>query len=731
MPPVRQPSFAGGELAPQFWARSDLERFAHGARRMRNFFAAITGAAVSRPGTTYVAEVKDSSKKVRLIEFVYSEDFENQSYAIELGDHYIRFHSNAAPVLDGVGAVYEISSPYLEADLARLKFAQVGDVVTITHPSYDVYELRRNAHADWTLTALSFDPRPFTAPSDPMVVAATGPSSGDATHPAREWVYQVTVIGEDADGTVWESVPFTITDYKTAPSWLAPGPTTSTALPAKFAVYQEFPIELDWASNGLWSLDFRYIAHRVYRGRGGVLGFIGETNTFNFVDTGNEPDYSQPPPKGRNPFKVYGVSDTLVRTEKPACVTFFEQRRVFGRTNERPGTVWASATGDFANFDDRVPSVDDEALELELASMKREEIRNLLGLDRLLVLTGSNVWAVSGPGEDPLTPTTVPVARVQVGVGSSWVSPLVVGDSVLYVRTKGSGVRDIFIQGSADGRKVYGSTDISLVSQHLFRPQLTIAEWAYAEDPWSVIWAVRSDGNLLSLTYTRELGVSAWAWHDTDGTFESVCSIPEGDEDAVYVVVKRTIGGVTRRYVERFATRVIDDVKEAVCVDCAVIYRGDPATTFSGLDHLEGKSVYVLADGVVFGPLTVTSGAVTIELEGGASVAHIGLAFTPQLETLDLLFNSTEVRTKQKTVTGVGFDVEASVGLFVGERFEKMNEWKQRKVSDGYGAIPLETGFAKVVSPGSWNTGGRAVLEQRAPLPVTVLGITREVSLGD
>lgn len=749
MPPIRQTSFVGGELSRRLWARSDLAKYGSSARRLRNFFVSQEGAAISRAGTKYVAEVKDSSKKVRLIPFVYSD---STSYVLEFGNLYVRFHRNGAPVLSG-GVPYEVVTPYVEADLPKLKFAQSGDVLFLSHGNYAARELTRIAETNWTLAQIDFASVEFYFPgawsfagSMTNPALESPPPAGSASEPAREWVYQVTAIAQEtATGKLIETLPFTITDKST----LAYPPVRNALADHFVAPYQDTPVNV-WMlpTNGLVPgplAGYNIVSYRVYRGRGNVFGYIGSitpSNTVNagfaatkFVDVGGEPDYTQQPPLGRNPFQVKNEAGAVVRTEDPVAIAFHEQRLVLSGTTERPEWIWPSKTNDYNNFDTHLLPVASDSMEFELAARKREETRSLLGHELgLLVLTDTAIWRVSGPDGGPLAANNLIEARLQVEIGASWLDPLSVEDTVLFSRAKGTGVRDLFYD---QGRRKFIGSDLSSLATHLFTGY-TLSDWTYAEDPWSIVWAVRSDGKLLSLTYSREQEVLAWSWHDTDGVVENVVAVPETTEDFVYVVVRRTIGGATKRYVERMATRVLpldvngdEDITQALCLDCAKTYSGAPATVVTGLGHLEGRDVYALADGVVFGPLTVAAGQVTIPVEDGASFIHVGLLYTPELETLDIASNATELRTKQKTVTRVSVEVQATgAGIQAGETFDDLTDAILRDVSDDYSAVGAATGLVDVDISHTWNKGGRACLRQTAPLPVTVLGITREVDVG-
>ncbi|ACL66758.1 hypothetical protein A2cp1_3428 [Anaeromyxobacter dehalogenans 2CP-1] len=819
--PFRQGSFAAGELGPRLHGRHDLAKYQVGLRRARNFFLSPEGAALNRPGTPFVREAKDSAAGVdrgaRLIPFIFSEDL-GQAYELEFGQGYVRFHVGGATIADPLNSAqpYELATPYLAADLPRLKYAQQGDVVTLTCKGYDPRELRRLAHDSWELVPLSFD---VPAPNGVVYLGVEALENvADATHPARQWAWQVTEIWEDESGLQWETSPlrvrkiavgagatwhtgFTyplgacvsyagqfwqsvIADNRghvpeavmvgdppaaTYPYWTPVG-----AVPDPFAVYESnaptdvvlFPdrtIKL-WASGAWTGVDgSRLVGRRVYRGRGTVFGYVGEFEVAEFRDTGDTPDLSYSPPQGRNPFTVFGPAGEVVRLEQPSVVTFHAERRSLLGTAQRPAHAFLSRTGDYYNFDRHTPALVDDAFELELAGRLREEVRWAVGAAALLIGTQSGVWAIRPPSGEVLGPgkaTAVP----QSSAGSSYLDPLVVpsavGDAVLYVRTKGSGVRDLVYD---DGRQGFVGSDLSLLAKHLFTGY-SIKAWTFQEDPWSVAWLVRSDGKLLSLTYVRDQEVWAWAWHDTQGIVEDVCAIPEGTEDAVYLIVKRQIGdGTWHRYVERMASRVLPTepveaidaegkpyttarvmAEEGIFLDSAVTARAvpaaDPGPVVGGLGHLEGLQVVALADGRVLredaagAPLRVAGGQVVLPPGDGEGyqVVHVGLPYVSEFELLDLALPNANVRNQVKTVTRVAFELEASRGLEVAEAAgapeSEWAEWEQP--GDGFSVPELFSGLAEVVAFSSWNKKGRAAVRQREPLPCTVLAVTREADVG-
>lgn len=788
---VRQTSFLGGELSPELWGRTDLPRFAVGLRTCRNFFVSQRGMLVSRPGTSFVGYAL--SVTGRLLPFVVDD---TTAYVVEISaSGNLALYRNGVRVTRADGSPFVVAHPYgllTQADLMRLQYAQVGDVMTLTHPSFAPYELKRFANDAggnpvWTMTPALFANTltPWWRDTDaaaavtlgPMLVSSaitiTGPfggivitpSAGDATHPPREWIWQATaIVQHTASGKTFETLPVTITQsFDGLPGNGSAHADAPTAIPAgnMIAVYADRPAVLRRATTaGLLSApsdanDYRMLSVNFYRGRGKLFGFVGSTTSRDFIDVGAEPDYTIQPPQGTNPFTILDNAGNVSRTEHPAAVAFFQEKRVFAGTFERGGTVFASATGNYVDFDEHIVQCPGEALLFELAARRREKILSLVSDKRLVALTLSSVWSIGGAGGSPLDFDSVE-ARLEEEVGTTGLSPLIVDNAILYCRAKGVGVRALGFNGVSG---VYRGRDITEAAHHLFLGQAnglpasmggpsvqkSIVDWTFAEDPWSLVWAVRSDGGLLSLTYS-DGGTAAWARHETSGYFRSICCVPEADEDGVYALVTRAIGGSTGvTCVERLNSRhrrgnAYDDG----AVDCGIRYEATfvAGTSIGGLGHLAGLDVYVVAVGnPPQGPLTVNSGGsitLTSPIDNNTSatglapytsaVIYIGLAFTADVELLDVA--NTEARMRNKTLVQMGFEVDQTRGISVGQSLEKLTEWQQRSVSSSYSAPSAATTFVRLPVLGTIDTGARAALRQTLPLPITICGVTREIDVG-
>lgn len=755
-------SFAGGEIAPELFARLDTAKFQTGLQKCLNFEVRPHGPVVNRAGTEYILETKTSAKRSVLIPFIFST---SQAYALEFGDLYMRIHTLAATVLttgvtitgvtkanpgvvtytgtdpangtwlylSSIGgmtelngryvkvanvnggantfeltdlnnaninttsyttytsggtasAVYEIVSPYAEADLEELEITQSSDVLTITHVGYPVYELRRVGATNWTFTAVTVTP----AQAAPTGITVTPNAGGGVSYE-----YTVTAVSEDGREESLKGTP--VANAACQDLSVAGAHNTITFTDAAGAV--------------------RY---NVYRNSDGLYGYIGQcaNGTVGFADYNVTPDMTQTPPEQDDP--VTGADN------RPGAVGYFQSRRWFAGSNNKPSNVWASRSGTESNFTYSIPTQDSDAITARLTSRRANTILHLVELGDLLALTSSAEWLINnGGGTGPITPGNIDY-RVQGGTGASYVRPVITDNSVLYAAAKGGHVREIEFSWQSQG---YKSRDLSLMAPHLF-DGYTITSMAWTRGPNPTCWCVRSDGLLLGLTYVPEHEVIAWHQHSTLGSFESVVAIPEGADDVLYFIVKRTIGGGTKRYVERLHSRQFATLADSFIVDAGLFYNGSAATTLGGLWHLVGETVSILADGAVV-PQQTVSAAGQITLTVAASKVAIGKQITADLQTLPL---TAEVeafgQADQKNVNSVSLRINQSSACFIGPSFTELRETKHR-TTEPYGSPPaLRTGVVETDIVPSWGVDGTVCIRQTNPLPLTIVGIVPDAEYG-
>ena len=685
---IVQPTFSGGELSPELHGRIDLARYRTSLAKCRNAYPHTQGGVSNRPGTRFVGPVDDHARKHRNIRFQYNVD---QTYVLEFGHQTMRIVYQGAYVVYPVGhasagQIVTVATPYGEEHIWDLKFVQSADVVTFTHSSFPIKDLKRMDHHDWAWEDVSFDAQ-IAAPTNLQGTASHAQSASEV------YKYKVTAIKEDGD-KVFESEG-----------------STEVAVDSEILTVTESyvkKIDLTWTSVSGAS------KYNIYKEKNGLYGFIGATEGTTFKDDNIAPDLSDAIPQYNNPFNEAG--------KYPSCVAYYQQRRMFAGQIDAPGTIHGTKTGYYNSMAKSSPVKDDDAFSHTLASEEVNDIRHLISLDSLLVLTNGGEWRASGGSVDtPMTPSNFSAKR-QGTRGASRITPLVIGNEVLFVQNKSARVRSLTYSLQTDSLI---APDISILSEHFFR-NVTIVDWAYQQEPDSLIWAVRSDGKLLSFTYLPEQEVWAWALHETDGAFESVCVVSEGERDVPYFIVRRTIGGQEKRFQERMEVRELFNIRDAFFVDCGLSYDGVATSTISGLDHLEGEAVAILADGSVVSPRIVSGG--TITLDQPAVKVHVGLPYQSVLETLELELEPT-IAGRKKRVTSVLIKVLNSRGIFVGAAGDETVEIKQREHEALGDPIELLTTDFETNVFASWGDKGKVSLVQRDPLPMTILAVVPNIDV--
>jgi hypothetical protein len=518
----------------------------------------------------------------------------------------------ALPAYTGSGtatSIYEIPTPYQEDELFTIYSAQSADIVTLCHKNHPPHELTRTGDTTWTLQPTKFAPDMDA----PLEIQASGPA-GAIVHK-----YQVTAVKKDTfeeslPGSAVTSCTGTISDqgvladlevectehgYETGDLVKVLTVVANDAneynlnaeLMLEDRVFVVTKVDLDTYrlddTQGVLTLPITYttwpviqittakayaevtaaeptesapiavswnavagaIEYWIYKEDNGIYGFLGSaSNTTSFEDIGDPPDIEEVAPQAITPFKL---------NDWPGVVGFYQQRQVYASTLLSPQKVWMSRAGDLRNFTTNSPLQDDDAIIFTIAGTQVNEIRHLLNIGQLHILTRGSSWLVRGDSDGVVRPTAINLEPQQYS-GAYTVPPVLVQESALYVQARGTAVRDLLYSFQTDK---HAGRDLTIFATHLFDVcnSCEIADWDYAEIPNSVVWTVRTDGVLLGLTYVREHDIWAWHRHDTFGTyqgeFESVVTVPEGAVDAPYFVVQRYIDGGVKRYIERLQSR--------------------------------------------------------------------------------------------------------------------------------------------------------------------------------
>ena len=677
-----QSNFNGGEFSPLLYGRVDTERYATGLAICQNYIPTIQGGLMRRPGTYFVSEVKTSAKETRVVRFEFST---TQAYILEFGDQYLRFYKDHALIESG-GSPYEIATPYLEADIFQLRFTQSADILYIVHPSYAPRKLSRTGHTAWTLSTIAFLDGPYFSTNTTTTTLTPSAATGTGVTLTASAVaginggdgFKATDVGRSIrikEGTAWGWVTIT--------AWTS---TTVVTVTVNATLTNTNPKDI-WRM-GLWS---------------GTTGY-------------------------------------------PSSVVFHEDRLMFAGATDTPQRIDGSNSGDYENFAPTAVDgtvTDSNAVGFTLNSNTVNAIQWMAPDERgLLVGTAGGEWLVrpSSLGE-ALSPTNIS-AKQSTAYGSANIAPAFAGRAALFVQRSGRKLRELRYFASDDGLE---APDLTLLSEHI--TESGIKELARQAEPQSLIWAVRNDGTLACVTYERDMDSLRVGWHrhvlggvgDSAGSppvVESAAVIPapDGTRDELWLVVRRYVNGATVRYVEYLTALFTDDLaqEDAYFVDGGLSYDGAATTTFAGLDHLEGETLAVLADGAVHPDVTVASGSVTLNY--AASVVHIGYAYESKGQTLRLEAGAQDGTALGKTrrMHRVALLLHRTLGMDIGMNFAQLDSIPFRTSADIDDAPPaLFSGILSENVAGDYDTENQLCWQQQQPLPGTILAIMPQVVIQD
>ena len=623
-------NFTAGEITPKLFGRTDISKYDNGAETVENFLVQPHGGLSRRPGTRFVSEVKNSSNAVRLIPFEFNIE---QAYVLEFGPTYFRIYRDGGQVESG-GSAVEVTTVYTASDLAGLKFAQAADVMYVVSPNHPIYKITRTSHTAWTFTEVTTQRGPFL---DQNITTTTlTPDSRDGTIrlTASASLFTADDVGrlvKIEDGFIKITAFTSATVVDGTAQELEDG--RAEILPSYTASTISFH-EGDPDATGLEHNDRIEDTAAAFIDEGFKVGqtiiISGTTSNNNstghlVVDVTDSVITLAPGADLATEAADSGhtIQGKLVATDEwslgafskttgfPRAVAFYEQRLVFAGTSEQPQTLFFSQGGDFENFESGTAA--DDGMVYTIGSNTVNVIRFLASTRNLIVGTSGGEFVVRASGADEaITPTNIQIKQ-QTSHGAADMTPMQAGNAVLFVQRAKRKVLELQFNFDVDG---YIAPDVALISEHITENGLE--ELAYQQEPDSILWTRRGDGQLACMTYKREEKVIGWSRQIIGGVFgtgnaivESIASIPgDLDEDQVWVAVKRTINGATKRYVEfirdfDFGT----DVNNAIFVDSSLTFTG-VTSTLAG-DEAADQTTITLADASSF----PSSGAIKIGTE--------------------------------------------------------------------------------------------------------------------
>ena len=599
-------SLVGGVISPRLAGRSDIQQYFQSAEDLLNTIVECYGGGKNRAGFRFIAETKDSTKASRNIPFNFND---SQAYNIELGNYYMRFYrlkaqiivTSAAAWVTSTGyvvgnyvstgspsviyyclvahtsgtfatdlaagkwvaqTIYEIPSPYAEADIGDVQIKGSADIAYLFHPKYPIYKLSRTGHTSWTLAAVDFSAgsnRPALMPTNKTSITITPATvSGASISLTASSALFDTSSPSKHIGSIWK--------INTGKSVSATTWASSTVYAAGAYVTYDSEIYFCRANHtsgtsflndmaaGNWSHQNIYAK---------ITAVSSNTVASATVLYG---DLLEPTPAATTDWNE-GAWSTY--RGYPRCGTFNEQRLMASSTDSQPQTVWGSKTLEYENFG--LGSDDADSLDYTINTDQVETIKWLFPLDQLAIGTSGGVHALgSGSSVTPLTPTNV-IVRKQTTYGvrgtepvnpGRTIPPIGIGSYAYYFQKYGRKLRELVYNVNTDK---FEAADATILAEHI--TESGAVDMAYQQEPDNILWCVLANGKLAAYTRQIEQKVQAWTPHDTDGWFESINVIPGETEDEVWVIVKREINGTMKRYVEVLESRVFEEQEDWFFVD--------------------------------------------------------------------------------------------------------------------------------------------------------------------
>ena len=760
-----QTNFTAGEVSPLLYGRVDIDRYPNGAEELFNAQIMTQGGAARRPGSYYVSPAKNANATARLVPFKVSAF---ATYVIEIGPGFARFYTNRGRLEIG-GDPVEIVLPYTADDLSALRFSQSGDTLFACHQSYPPQRIERISETEFQTSAVEFENGPWGevntsevtfTPSAANTLGTIQITASAATFAATDVGRQISVYGQAQlrePATAYDKGEvFHTTRQEISRVWrVVDAGTTATYSSAGTTPNYDLNSpddEGDYVEDGTARLEYLGRGKSTW-GWGVITGFVSSTVvnvsvtdvfTPNSVTIENKKGKQNKKKKknnalpSTNPTTHWRLGAWGGDRGYPRTLAFFQQRTWWGGSTAEPQTIWSSQSGDFYNMAPTEPNnivLDTNAI---IFAMDDDEVNSILwllpGWKGLLIGTasGEHILSSAAQAQMAITPTNVLIRRAS-DRGSSQIVPAIrAANTAMFIQRGGRKLRELSYDFGQDG---FNTPPASLISEHITGAE--VVAMGLQEEPDGTIWLVREDGLLASLTYDKEQQVRGWARHEiAGGEVESlaVVSSPDGRTDDVYLLVKRTIGGDEVRYIEvvRAPFRsILDGENGGFFVDAGLTYDGTPATTFTGLGHLEGETVQICADGANRGTAVVSGGSVSIAAPA-ASLVHIGLGYEMRITPLPVEAGAQggTAQSVMKKSNDCFVRLYESRGGEIGVdgRYTRI---QMRSPQDSVNtALPLYSGLHIVDGPVPlwWDREAGVTIRQTEPLPMTVLSLVRVIT---
>lgn len=630
------------------------------------------------------------------------------------------------------GKIVEVTTTYTTAEVFEINHAQSADVLFLAHKDHEPAKLTRTTASSFTLTDIDFIDGPWLDENATTTTLYASAATGNGiTITASADLFSSDDVGRyirfreilEIEHDEWAAS----TSYANNATVRFNGHVYKNVTGSTQTSGNTAPVHLT-GTETYGSIDWEYLHDE--HGHVKIVGFTSATVVTADV---HEDQYGN----SRLPDSAVGSSNANTRwslgafggdQKFPRAVAFYEQRLYFAGTVGQPQTLFGSVSADFENM---TPGTnDDDAVTFTIASDQVNVIKHLLPARFLQILTTSAEFTLSGgAGNEPVSPTNVNVLR-ETTFGSSGVRPLRAASSTIIIQKGQEKVKEITFDDRQDG---LAGVDLTILADHITRGGLSDMVWQ--QEPELILWFVHTDGRLIGLTYDRANNAVGWHTHPLGGsaTVESITAIPSGSEDQVYLSVKRTINSATVRHIVYLkSVNFGTDINDAFFLDSGLTYSGGATTTVSGLHHLEGETVSVLADGSAHADQTVSGGSIT--LDRSSSKVHIGYNYTSLLQTLRMEAGAEDgvSQGKIKRIHGVTARFLDTVGAEIGTDTTNLDRIPFRDSSmDMDTAVPMFSGDKEISFPSGYDNDAKVMIRQNQPLPMTVLAIMRRSNTFD
>lgn len=686
-------TFTAGEVSPAVSARVDLDWYNSALLKCENAYVRTQGGVFNREGTRFIGFADNNPpSSCRVVSFQINEV---DSYIVVFTPNTIQVIGKTGFLISG-GQKLKITTPFL--DPWKIHHSSFASTLTMVDGIAPPQVLKIYSETDVRLEEIDFN---VSAKKPKQIVL----SASASTEQNKYRKYEYAVTGIDSDTDIESLALFKQRDFV---KYL-----NSDTNPMKVTIHGEDSTKL----------------FNVYKSLGsssGIYGFIGSCHNSQvdsegakfgvFTDYNYAPDMALSPPLDNKPFE--GVDD------RPSTCGFYQQRRIFAATKANPQRVYCSETGDISSMRYSRPSKATDSISQDVISARSNHFRHVVNFGGFLLLGSSGESIVTEGSDYVLTPSSFGTKEVS-SYGASNVKPVNVGTSLIFSQSNGGRLIALNIDSELAGQvSSISGNDISIRAEHLFNNR-TVVDMAYDKEPYSIIWFVLDNGELMGLTYNKEQKVWGFHKHVTDGKFISVASSILGNRTTVVFVVERVLNGVKRFYLEYLEHREEDDVKECYFLDCGISTSGNAQITIvNNLAHLNGRTVTALADGVEVKGLVVASGRIT--LPNPATQIHVGLPYTTKLTTmpLDSIRNTTKGR--RKAINSVVLELYKTRGVKAGATGLPLSELKPDKYESKF---ELLTSEQKVVLSRGWEKRGTIDIEHDSPVSFALLSITPEFDI--